>query len=118
MKVIITNQIEELSEELSIIDYKTGMDWIVDLLGNAGIHKDAETDAVTMDREEFDWWVEYINGYVSTEREIAELAEQADVEVSDIRNEVFEYMGQQDMENERGRAIQKLAELKEEYGVA
>lgn len=109
MKVIInnTNQIEELS----IIDHKSNTDWIVDLLGNAGIHKDADTDAVTMDREDFTWWQNYIEGHEATEREIAELAENAGVEYNEIQAKVFEYMGRQDMENERGRAIQILAEL-------
>jgi hypothetical protein len=115
MKVIInnTNQVEELS----IIDYKTGTDWTVDLLGNAGVHT-GEEGAYHLDREDYEWWATYIDGHEATEKEIAELAENADVEYNEIQEKVFDYMGQQDMENERGRAIQILAELKEEYGVA
>jgi len=118
MKVIIknTNRIEELT----IADHYTGIDYSMDLLGNAGIHADADadTDAVTMDQEDFEWWQNYIEGHEATERECEELAAQAGVQYSEIQVKVFEYMGQQDMENERDRAIQMLAELREEYGVA
>lgn len=107
-----TNQVEELS----IIDHNTGTDWTVDLLGNAGIHTDEEGN-VHLDREDYEWWSTYIKGHEATEKEIAELAEQVGVEYNEIQGKVFEYMGQQDMENERGRAIQMLAKLKEEYGV-
>ena len=112
MNVIITETGE--TRELSIVDIKTGIEWTVDLLGNAGIHKDADTDAVTMSQEDFDWWVEYINGHESTEQEIIDLAMTAGVDSAEIRNEVFAYMGQNDMENERERAVQILAELRDE----
>jgi len=112
MNVIIKETGE--TRELSIIDIKSGCDWTVDLLGNSGIHKNADTDAVTMDLDDFVWWETYINGHMATEYGIVELAMIAGVDTGEIRNDVFDYMGQQDMENERDRAVQRLEELRGE----
>lgn len=112
MKVFIKNSSE--IEELKIIDYPTEIDWTIDLLGNSGVHTDEEGH-VHLSREEFDWWSRYIEGHEATERDIADLAEDAGVEYAEIQAQVFEYMGQQDMEDERARAVQKIEELREAY---
>jgi hypothetical protein len=113
MKVIISETGE--IEELQIIDFKSGVDLSVDLLGNVGIHKDAVIDAVTMDRENFNWWLKYIHGYEATEKDISDLAKEIHEDAGIIRCRVFDYMGQQDMENERDRAVQIIQEIREEF---
>lgn len=113
MQVIIneTNEIKYLT-----IDDEHGTEWTRDLLGNCNIHV-GDDDSYHMDAADYEWWAEYIAGYKATEQEIFELAEKAQKDPYQVRMEVFDYMGQNDMESERGRAIQKLQELAVEYGV-
>ena len=116
MRNVIINNTNEI-ETLSIIDWSSGVNWIADLLGYAGIHAD-EDGNYHMDREDFDWWVEYINGYTATEHEVAEMAEMTEEDFYKIRQRVMDYAGESnDMEYERPRAIQMLDEIAEEYGV-
>ena len=113
---VIINTTNEI-ETLSIIDRNSGVNWIVDLLGTAGIHADEEGN-YHMDREDFSWWVVYINGYQATEREIAEMAEKTEENYYKIRQRVMDYANESnDMEYERLRAIHMLGEIAEEYGV-
>ena len=51
--------------ELSIIDPKSGVDWIGDLLGdhNAKPEEDEETGEFCMSQEDYDWWSDLINRY-------------------------------------------------------
>ena len=113
---VIINTTGEI-ETLSIIDRNSGVNWIADLLGNAGIHADEEGN-YHMDREDFNWWVEYINGYQATENEIAEMAEKTGEDYYKIRQRVINYTNESnDMEYECFRAIQMLEEIAEEYGV-
>lgn len=114
MQVII-NETKEV-KELTIIDDVTGTEWTRDLLGNSDIHTDSD-NFYHMDAADYDWWTAYITGYKATEQEIFAIAEKAQKDPYQVRMEVFDYMGQNDMENERGRAIQKLDELAKEYGV-
>lgn len=114
MQVII-NETKDV-KDLTIIDDATGTEWTRDLLGNCNIHTDSD-NFYHMDAADYVWWMGYITGYKATEQEIFALAEKAQKDPYQVRMEVFDYMGQNDMENERGRAIQKLEELAEEYGV-
>ena len=116
MRNVIINNTSEI-ETLSIIDRSSGVNWIADLLGDAGIHAD-EDGNYHMDREDFDWWAEYINGYTATEHDVAEMAEMTGEDFYKIRQRVMDYAGESnDMEYERPRAIQMLEEIAEEYGV-
>ena len=114
MQVII-NETKEV-KELTIIDDVTGTEWTRDLLGNSDIHTDSD-NFYHMDAADYDWWAAYISGYKATEQEIFAIAEKSQKDPYQVQMEVFDYMGQNDMENERGRAIHKLEELAKEYGV-
>lgn len=58
-------------ESLSIIDRKSGVNWVADLIGNAGAFNDdqfgwgEENQIRTCDQETYDWWANYI---AATER--------------------------------------------------
>ncbi len=114
MKVIINGTQEQ--RDLTAIDLATGTEYTRDLLGNCNIHA-GDDDCYHMDDADYDWWTAYITGYDATEREIFDLAEKAKKDPYQIRQDVFDFMGQQDMENERERAIYRLRELAKEYGV-
>lgn len=115
MAQVMINETREV-KALKALDYATKTEYTRDLLGNADIHPDGD-DMYHMDAADYEWWKVYIEGYNATEEEIFVLADKTGKDPYQIKMEVSEYCGQSDMENERGRAIHKLEELAEEYGV-
>lgn len=63
------------TEQLSIIDAASGVDWICDLLGNhdALPEYDEETDSYRMDQEVFDWWKNLTAAYQAADNRCHEL---------------------------------------------
>jgi len=61
IRILETGEIEELS----LIDPKSGVDWIRDLMGNHDAVPliDEKTDEYCMDQENFDWWDNLITSY-------------------------------------------------------
>ena len=58
MDILVNNKICKLS----ITDPKTGIDWTRDLLGNAdALNYDNDLEQYTMDIDEYNWWLNYIN---------------------------------------------------------
>ena len=78
MKIIIKET--QKIETLSIIDPKTGVDYIADFVGNAGALIDGqfewneEFDAYICDQETYDWWEEVISDNQELDNRIHELA--------------------------------------------
>jgi hypothetical protein len=62
-------------EELSIIDPKTGMDWINDLMGNhdALPEYDEEADRHLMNQEDLDWWADLVERYQTADDRLYEI---------------------------------------------
>ena len=54
MAVVIIEESKK-QEELEIIDPKTGLSWLSDLLGDYGVHPDEE-GVYRMSQGDFDWW--------------------------------------------------------------
>lgn len=68
IKIIETSEIEELS----IVDPKSGTDWVGDLLGNHDAIKDYD-DVAIMSQEDFDWWKKLIEEYQKADYRYHEL---------------------------------------------
>ena len=62
-------------ETLSIIDPKSGADWIGDLVGNTSdvYGWDDKDDCYIMTQEEYDWWVDYTKRHQSAEERFEEI---------------------------------------------
>jgi len=110
---VIINETQK-KEDLTIID--SNIEWTLDLLGNCGVNPSYDGQ-YHMDQEDYAWWKKYIEGCNATEQEIASLIEETGAPAEEIRKRVWEYLGQMDMEDERGRATHILAEIADEYGV-
>jgi hypothetical protein len=82
-KILVDGQIVELS----IIDPKTGVDWIEDLLGNHDIGADEE-GFYAMEEEEYEWWVHHVERHQEAEYALhevsSEMSEQELVEIREI----------------------------------
>lgn len=114
-------RIKETGEEkeLSIIDRNSGVDWVSDLIGNAGATIDGQftwdndEEVYHADRETYDWWARYIEDTEKTEDEIEALAEELDISTGDIRAALEGAYAYRDYEDHRAAAIEALAELRE-----
>ncbi len=84
MEIMVNNEIKELS----IIDPKTGCDWVTDLIGNADGFDgyDGENEIYMMGAETYKWWDEYIK----TEDIIQNRAREIQAELSNEDSEKFE----------------------------
>lgn len=108
-------------EELSIIDTKTGMDWINDLIGNSGavgqyIEYDDAEDAYRINQEDFDWWSEYIAMYERYQEELDSLkAQYGSDAVDDIISRSELWLGNDYNEHERELQAQ-IDAIREELG--
>ncbi len=62
-------------ESLSIIDPRTGLDWIQDFLGNNGADMtyNEETEVNEMDGENLEWWKNIIEKYQANDDRIVEI---------------------------------------------
>lgn len=70
-------------KELHYIDSKTGVDCINDVVGNSGaigdyIIYDADSEAYRINREDYDWWSEYITHAQEDAEELARLRDELD----------------------------------------
>lgn len=56
------------TENLIIIDRKSGIEWTNDLIGNAGaLHYNSDLEMAEMSQEDFDWWSNTIEGLENIE---------------------------------------------------
>lgn len=114
-------QIKETGEikTLSIIDRKSGVNYVSDLIGNAGALNDGQfkyqdyDGTYLADQGTYDWWAQYIEDSETTDREIDALAEKLGIDASKIRERVGEAQGQ-DYEEHRREAKQAMREIEEE----
>jgi hypothetical protein len=67
-------------EELGIIDPKSGVNWINDLMGNYGAlpEYDGETGTYKMTREEFNWWAALTKRYQAADNRYHRLEKDLD----------------------------------------
>lgn len=115
-------KIKETGEtrELFIIDRLTGLNWVNDLIGNAGALDDGqftwsdEDDAFIASQDTFDWWQQYINDTLATDEDAALLAEELDIDVSIIREQIEKETGN-DYGDHRAEALRTMDEIRREY---
>jgi hypothetical protein len=89
MKIMIKEkkQIRELS-----IYGTNGIEWTADLLGNNdALQYDQEREIYIMSQSDYFWWLEYINNHINDEKEIQELAEELDIDISEIYERISQY---------------------------
>ena len=123
-------KIDETGEirELSIIDSKTGCDWVADLVGNAGcfVNGMLKTDPVddqvwVISSSDYDWWADYISQYEADEDAIADflsaIAKKYDDEkYEQIKDELYTAIQGSDDYDEHHRIKKSaLADFRAEY---
>lgn len=80
MDIIIRES--QKTEELSIIDPRTGVNYISDFVGNTGAHTDGQfewdedKDAYICDQDTFDWWSKVVDDNQKLEDRIYQLREE------------------------------------------
>lgn len=113
MRIMIkeTKQIKELT-----IYGENGIEWTTDLLGNAGAlkEKDEETEILILNQEDFDWWKEYIKNHESDEEEITELAEELNIDINEIYEQINENQTN-DLNDEHTIKQEVLRKIRAEY---
>lgn len=111
VKIRETGKIEDLS-----IKSENGVNWVNDLVGNAGALDDGQfvyeydEDVYLADQATFDWWAGYIADTNQTDREIAELSAKIGVSESDIRERIAAEMTD-DYGDHRKAAVRAMREM-------
>ncbi|MDD5330220.1 MAG: hypothetical protein PHX38_09460 [Sulfuricella sp.] len=111
MKIIIKET--SAVETLSIIDPKSGVDYIYDFIGNAGalidgqFEWDEDRDAYVCDQETFDWWDTVVTANQSLEDRIHELVHERGFETVYA---VIHAAGSVDLEDHAANVNQALDE--------
>lgn len=111
MKIIIKET--SAVETLSIIDPKSGVDYILDFIGNTGaliddrFEWDEERDAHVCDQETFDWWDTVVTANQSLDDRIRELVKEHG---SEAVYEVIHAAGSVDLEEHAANVNQALDE--------
>jgi N-methylhydantoinase B/oxoprolinase/acetone carboxylase alpha subunit len=68
-------------EELVIIERKSGVNWVSDMIGNVGAFNDgqfgydSDAEIRTCDQETYDWWSAYISATEEADDRLAEVSE-------------------------------------------
>lgn len=104
--------------KLSIIDPESGVDWVMDMIGNAGALNDGrfeqdedDADLYHVSREEYDWWARHIKNYGAMERKIAEAREQG------MRETDIEYAKEHYADGDEEDGPQNVIEALKEAGL-
>jgi len=111
MKIIIKET--SVVETLSIIDPKSGVDYISDFIGNTGalidgqFEWDEDRDAYVCDQETFDWWDTVVTANQSLDDRIHELVKEHG---SEAVYEVIHAAGSVDLEDHAANVNQALDE--------
>lgn len=109
---IIIKETSEV-ETLSIVDPKSGVDYISDFIGNTGALNDGQFEwneeryAYVCDQETFDWWDAVVNANQSLGDRIHELVKEHD---SEAVHDVIYKAGNVDLENHAATVNQALDE--------
>lgn len=77
-------------KDLTIIGIN-GIEYTADLITASDFWND-ETENYEMVEEDFDWWKEYITNYENDAEEIIKLAEEIELEESEIYNMINDYI--------------------------
>lgn len=107
------------SETLIIIDSRSGVNWVQDLIGNAGAFDDGQfawsegDDAYIASQDTFEWWEKYISDTLKTEKEAQALADRLGISLTDVMERIDQEQDG-DYEMHRKRAIKAMRELEEE----
>lgn len=108
MKILVDGEVKFLS----IIDKKSGCDWILDLLGNNNALIMDDEENYIMSSDDFEWWECYIKGveeYQTLANDMIESGFNSDL-VNDAIMEAISYI---DLEDQPKSALKALKELKE-----
>lgn len=100
------------TEELELIDPKTGCSWIMDLLGNhnADMDHDEDNDIYTMDQKEFDWWDSLIDRYQAADDKSHEMLSELTGEAWESLTEAIQNVDGSDLEDYPERLTETLEE--------
>jgi hypothetical protein len=105
--------------ELEIRD-ENNIDWVNDLIGNAGAMNDGqfeiepEGDFYIAEKETVEWWQKYISDQYATDADAKKLADDLDIEESIIRDRIAANTGN-DYNDHRSEAVFTMNEIREEY---
>lgn len=111
MKIIIKEKSE--NKTLSIVDPRSGVDYILDFIGNAGafvdgqFKQDDERDAYICDQATFDWWDAVVTANQALNDRINALAQEHDYETV---YKVIYAAGSVDLEDHAANVNQALNE--------
>lgn len=98
MQVIIKET--GIRENLTLIDHKTGMDWVKDLIGNhdalgSQFIKNEEQDAWEVSQEDYDWWESVIANMQKLDNRIERISK---MDTEENVYEVVAFAGASDLE--------------------
>lgn len=113
-------RIKETDEVVSLqcIDPRTGVDWMPDMIGNAGALNDQfvwndDDEVFEASQADVDWWQNYINDLEKTDADVAGLAEELGISESDIRERISDETGP-DYEMHRSEARRAMQAIRDE----
>jgi gas vesicle protein len=110
IRIIETGAIKPLHATM-----RNGLDWTEDLLGNSdALHRNPKTGEVEMEtEEEYAWWKEYIENLENDDKEVLELAEELDMDVSEIDGQIADSLTN-DYSDHHDTIQRVLKEIREE----
>lgn len=120
MNIIIRETGER--EQLAIYTH-SGINWVQDLIGNAGALSDGqfvwddERSAYLCDQDTYDWWAQYICALEQTDIEVGELADELNLDPTIVMERVGAYQDN-DYEQHRPAAVRAMQELRDERRAA
>lgn len=114
MKIIIRET--EGQQELNIYDARTGVNWIMDLLGNADalldgqFDWDEDLDAWVCDQDTWDWWCRVVREYQEADDRIQEMREEYGYERIDQLTHSVHYNDLEDWPGAVNASLDKFLE--------
>ena len=106
------------TQELKDLDLsKNGIECTQDMLGNNdALHYNEETEEHEMSEDEYEWWKEFFKNLEADEVEVAELAEELDIDEDALWEKIYECM-YTELDNRHSYIQTVLKEIREEYGL-
>lgn len=104
---------------LSIIDPRSGTNWIADLIGNAGATGDGQfvddgNGGYIADQGTYDWWEQYIYDSNATDDEAKALASELGISYGDVMD-CIAHETSNDYEDHRNTALRVMQALRDEH---
>lgn len=114
-------EIKETGKTVELTILSNGINWVADLIGNAGATTDgqfvwdSEKDCYIATQETVDWWTKYINESNTTDADVEKMAEELNISESEIRERISENTDG-DYNYHRKQAIAAMNEIRAEHG--